>query len=368
MLKAPAEVRYAAELAALKKNDIGPRPPGWALSPRAVRTFVVGSAGEAFEAPGGEVVITRKLYGDDPLVERSIVTLMSQRGLLLVGEPGTAKSMLSEPLSAAISGDSTLTVQGSASTYDEQIKYGWNYARLLAEGPSPGALVPGPLYRGMLEGKVVRFEEVTRCQPEIQDGLIPVMSDKILFVPELEGEAGQVLAKPGFNIVATANLRDRGVHEMSSALKRRFNFETVNPIADREAELELVLRETRAALAEAETPAEVTADVIGLLVTTFQDLRTGETADGVVVDRPGSVMSTAEAVHISVAAAMEAAYFDEGRLLPRHLAKHLGGAVSQGVADDAKRLDAYFEAVVAKRAEKDEAWAAFFEGRGASKE
>ncbi|MCB1637174.1 MAG: AAA family ATPase, partial [Xanthomonadales bacterium] len=181
-----------------------------------------------------------------------------------------------------------------ASTYDEQIKYGWNYARLLAEGPSRAALVPGPLYRGMAEGKVVRFEEVTRCQPEIQDGLIAVMSDKILFVPELEGDGAQVLARPGFNVVATANLRDRGVHEMSSALKRRFNFETVHPIPDRAAELELVLRETRAALKDAAAPVEVERDVLGLLVTTFQDLRRGQTADGVVVDRPSSVMSTAE--------------------------------------------------------------------------
>lgn len=367
MLRAPAEVRFSEELAALRAQDIGPRPPGWKLSPRAVRTFVVGSDGEAFDHDGRAVTITRKLYGDDPLVERSIVTLMSQRGLLLVGEPGTAKSMLSELLAAAISGDSTLTIQGSASTYDEQIKYGWNYARLLAEGPSLAALVQGPLYRGMAEGKVVRFEEVTRCQPEIQDGLIPVMSDKILFVPELEGAHGQVLGRPGFNVVATANLRDRGVHEMSSALKRRFNFETVNPIGDRVAELDLVLRETRAALEAAQAPVEVDRDVLELLVTTFRDLRRGQTEDGVIVDRPSSVMSTAEAVHLSVAAAMEAAYFDDGRLRPRHLARHLSGAVSQGQSEDAKKLDAYFEAVVTPRADGDEAWRAFLEGRGEPK-
>lgn len=368
VLRAPAEARFEDELSALRENDPGPRPPGWRLSPRAVRMFVVGSEGERFEVDGREVEITRKLFGDDPLVERAIVTLMSQRGLLLVGEPGTAKSMLSELLAAAISGDSTLTIQGSASTYDEQIKYGWNYAKLLAEGPSMGALVKGPLYRGMSEGKIVRFEEVTRCQPEIQDGLIPVMSDKILFVPELEGDAGQVLAAPGFNVVATANLRDRGVHEMSSALKRRFNFETVLPIADREQELSLVLRETRAALADAQAPAEVDADVLSLLVTTFQDLRTGQTTDGVVVDRPASVMSTAEMVNVGVAAAMEAAYFGDGKLAPGHLAKHLRGAVSLGQADDDKKLDAYFEAVVGARAVEHAGWRAFLEGRGEAKE
>src|SRR5262249_33800287 len=169
---------------------------------------------------------------DDALVDRCIVTLMSNRGLLLVGEPGTAKSMLSELLAAAISGNSTLTIQGTAGTTEDQIKYSWNYALLLAEGPSVRALVPAPLYTGMQRGALVRFEEVTRVQPEIQDCLISVMSDKVLHVAELKGDDAIVFAAKGFNVVATANIRDRGVHEMSSALKRRFNFETVRPIAD----------------------------------------------------------------------------------------------------------------------------------------
>ena len=361
-LRPPAEARFAAELTALAAADAGPRPPGWRLSPRAVRRFVVGA-----DAPAQGVTITRKFYGDDALVDRAIVTLMSQRGLLLVGEPGTAKSMLSELLTAAISGDSTLTVQGSAGTHEDQIKYGWNYARLLSEGPSLDALVKGPLYRGLQEGRVVRFEEITRCAPEIQDTLIGIMSDKVLFVPELEGAGAQCFAQPGFNVVATANLRDRGVHEMSSALKRRFNFETVQPIADRGAELELVLRETRAQLGDREAPAEVSQDVLELLVTTFHDLRTGRTEDGVVVDRPSTVMSTAEAVSVGVSAALDAAYFGDGQLTAAHLARHLAGAVAQGQAEDAERLDAYFDQVVRRRAEQSPLWQAFLAGRGAAR-
>ncbi|MCA9554179.1 MAG: AAA family ATPase [Myxococcales bacterium] len=352
-LRPPAEARFAHELSALAAADPGPRPPGWRLSPRAVRTFVLGDGAE----------VSRKFYGDDALVDRAIVTLMSQRGLLLVGEPGTAKSMLSELLAAAVSGDSTLTVQGSAGTHEDQIKYGWNYARLLNEGPSLEALVKGPLYRGLEEGRVVRFEEITRCAPEVQDTLIGIMSDKVLFVPELDGEAAHCFGQPGFNIIATANLRDRGVHEMSSALKRRFNFETVHPIPDRAAELELVLRETRAQLGEARAPAEVGEDVLRLLVTTFQDLRRGETEDGVVVERPSTVMSTAEAVSVGVSAALDAAYFGQGRLEPAHLARHLAGAIAQGQAEDHERLDAYFEQVVRRRAEESPLWRSYWEGR-----
>ena len=211
------------ELEVLAKADNDPRPPGWKLSPRAVRNFICGS---------DKPKISRKFYGDDTLVERAAIGLASNRGLLLVGEPGTAKSMLSELLSAAISGTSTNVIQGSAGTTEDSIKYSWNYALLLAEGPSLRALVASPLYVGIRDGVLVRFEEITRCPPEIQDSLVSVLSEKVMMVPELNGADRVLHARPGFNVIATANIRDRGVNEMSSALKRRFNFETVHPIRD----------------------------------------------------------------------------------------------------------------------------------------
>jgi len=230
-LRPPCEVLFANELAALRASDTGKRPVGWTMSPQAVRTFIVGSDGKPIDKEA--TVVSRKFYGDDALIDRCIVTLLGNRGLLLVGEPGTAKSMLSELLAAAVSGVSTYTIQGTAGTTEDQIKYSWNYAMLLAEGPKPAALVPSPLYTAMKSGSIVRFEEITRCQPEIQDCLISIMSDKVLHVPELTGADTTLFAERGFNILATANIRDRGVHEMSSALKRRFNFETVNPICGR---------------------------------------------------------------------------------------------------------------------------------------
>ena len=200
-----------------------PRSPGWALSLPAVKRFILGGDG----APP-------KVVCPPALVERATVTLATSRALLLVGEPGTAKSLLSELLAAAISGDSTLTVQGGASLTEDQIKYGWNYALLVSEGPTRRALVPAPLHRGLAEGRIVRFEEITRCPLEVQDSLLSVLSDRVLTVPELPGSDGLVFAREGFNLIATANTRDRGVNEMSAALKRRFNFETVFPIRDAE--------------------------------------------------------------------------------------------------------------------------------------
>ncbi len=233
VVRRSAEQRYASELDRLKAADTDPRPEGWQLSPRAVRRFILGDAA---------LQVSRKFYGDDPLVDRAIVTLMGHQGLMLVGEPGTAKSLLSELLAAAISGDSALAIQGTAGTTEDHIKYSWNYALLLAEGPSRRALVPSPLFQAMEAGKLVRFEEITRCAPEMQDVLISLMSEKQLMIPELGGDA-RVHARRGFNIIASANLRDRGVHEMSSALKRRFNFETVKPIRDHGFEVELVMQQ-----------------------------------------------------------------------------------------------------------------------------
>src|SRR6516162_5401654 len=270
VLRPSAEMRYAGEIERLKAADMDPRPPGWRLSARAVRRFILGD-----EALG----VSRKFYGDEPLVDRAIVTLISAQGLMLVGEPGTAKSMLSELLAAAISGSSDLAVQGSAGTTDDHIRYSWNYALLLAEGPSERALVPSPVLSAMRTGRVVRVEELTRCPPEIQDALISILSEKTISIPEL-GEASElatVRARPGFNVIGTANLRDRGVHEMSSALKRRFNFETVHPIADPAFERELILAQLKERIPDGAAAARMEDGVLDLLVSTFQELRHGRT-------------------------------------------------------------------------------------------
>jgi MoxR-like ATPase len=349
ILRGSAELRYRDELERLQAADQDKRPEGWRLSPRAVRRFILGDAA---------LDVGRKFYGDDPLVDRAIVTLMGHQGLMLVGEPGTAKSLLSELLSAAISGDSALTIQGTAGTTEDHIKYSWNYALLLAEGPSRRAMVPSPLYQAMMAGKIARFEEITRCPPEIQDVMISLMSEKQIMVPEL-GEQARAHASRGFNVIATANLRDRGVHEMSSALKRRFNFETVRPIRDHGFEVELVMQQLRRDLDSAQAPVKIDRDIVALLVTTFQELRSGQTREGTAIKTPDTVMSTAEAVNVAYAASLEALYFGDGRLTPREIANQLQGVVLKDNADDLKRVQHYFDTVVRERARRDAHWKAF---------
>lgn len=354
-----AEDVHAQELAFLAAHDLGPRPPAWRLTPRAVVTFVIGSD-ETLSLPRGKrtdglparLAISPKFVGERSLVERCVVTLAGERGLLLVGEPGTAKSMLSELLSAAICGTSGLVVQGTAGTTEDQLRYGWNYALLLAHGPSREALVPSPVMTAMTGGALARVEEVTRCLPEVQDALVSILSDRRIAVPELSGAAGAAVhAAPGFALIATANLRDRGVSEMSAALKRRFNFELVAPIADLATETDLVRRQAAALLDRVEAPYAVDDAVLEVLVTAFRDLRSGATVEGWEVERPSTVMSTAEAVSVAAALGLAAAYFPSQRDVLSLLPGHLLGVVRKDDPNDAARLLGYWDGAVRRRAE-----------------
>ncbi|GAA2070648.1 AAA family ATPase [Actinomadura alba] len=336
----PAEVRFAEELDRLREADTGPRPPGWALSMEAARRFIVGD-----DALG----VRRKFVGDPSLIDRALVTLATSRGLMLVGEPGTAKSLLSELIAAAVSGDSTLTIQGGAATTEDQIKYSWNYALLVSEGPSTRSLVPAPLLRGMAEGRAVRFEEITRCPLEVQDSLLSPLSDRVLAVPELTGPDAMVFAREGFNVIATANTRDRGVNEMSAALKRRFNFETVFPIADFATELGLVEAEATTLLERSGVGVPPRRDVLEVLVTTFRELRTGMTGSGQAMDRLSTVMSTAEAVSVAHAVGIRGWFLRGEAGAPADIVECLAGTAAKDNPDDLARLRRYLEQQARRR-------------------
>jgi MoxR-like ATPase len=356
----PAENVYAEELRFLSAWDTGSRPPGWHLTPRAAVTFVGGSGDEHLQlGPDARadadlprsMRIGPKFVGQRALVERAVVTLAGERGLLLVGEPGTAKSMLSELLAAAVCGTSALTIQGTAGTSEEHLRYGWNYALLIARGPHPDALVPSPVLVAMRAGAIARVEEVTRCLPEVQDALISILSERRMSIPELPGDDGTVYAQAGFNVISTANLRDRGVSEMSAALKRRFNFELVEPIADFEMELRLVERLATASVERVGARLDVDAGVLEALVTAFRDLRAGRTAEGWTVDKPGTVMSTAEAVAVATSLGMQAAYFRSAQDVLPLLPGYLLGVVRKDDPHDQARLLGYWDGAVKRRAE-----------------
>jgi len=349
----PAERLYGDELRRLREMDgAKEKPPGWLLTPLSVARFVLGD-----EKHG----ISPKFVGKRNFVERCIVALATSRGLLLIGDPGTAKSYLSELFAAAISGSSGLTIQGSAGTTEDSIKYSWNYALLIAEGPNERSLVPAPVYQGMKEGKIVRFEEITRCPLEIQDVLLSILSDRVMTIPEFTGAEQSLYARQGFNIIATANTRDRGTNEMSAALKRRFNFETVHPIADLSEEMALVERESARLLKEAAIPVTLKPPMTELLVTTFHELRKGKTAEGQALESPSTAMSAAEAIATAFSAAIHAHYYGQGEVTAAHIAEYLGGSVLKDTPEDLQKLRHYFNHVVVKK--KGAHWKDYHEAR-----
>jgi MoxR-like ATPase len=356
VIRQPAEVRCAAELATLHAHDTWAKPPGWLLSPRMVETFILGSSAPLPGENGQPVAIAPKFVGDRRLVQVAIATLASDRALMLAGEPGTAKSWLSEHLAAAISGTSQLIVQGTAGTTEEQIKYSWNYALLIAEGPSRRALVESPILRGMQRGLVVRFEEVTRCAAEVQDALISILSEKEVAIPELEEV---VSARRGFAVIATANTRDRGVNEMSSALKRRFNYVTIPVVADIEQEAMIVERRSRELLGDLSAQVEVPQDVVRLLTSVFAELRRGETLDGTAkVKSPSTVLSTAELISVVANGALMGSFFGAGQATVSDCFAALVGTVAKENSTDLEVLKEYLETVVKPRGER--LWREFY--------
>jgi MoxR-like ATPase len=362
-LREPAEVRYADQIAALAQHDEGERPPAWKLTPRAVLQYVVGTKKPLKATIGGkkvDVPITRKFFGDDSVVERSIVTLASERALLLVGEPGTGKSWLSEHLAAAISGCSTLTVQGTAGTTEEHLKYSWNVARVIAEGPTPHNLIPSPTMLAMRAGGLLRFEEITRCVADVQDSLVSVLSDKAIAIPELP-DANMLWARPGFNVIATANTRDQGVNELSAALKRRFNYVYLPVVGDQKTEMEIVRERSRDLMERYQVPARIEEPVLALLATVFREIREGRTSDGVQVQKPSTTLSTAEAIGVALDSAISSRYFGSGEVSAADIARNLVGSVVKEDRNDLAVLKEYLGIVAKKRAASDPVWKAFHE-------
>ncbi|MGK9272774.1 AAA family ATPase [Williamsia muralis] len=349
ILRPHAEQLYAHELTALAGTDDRPRPPHWNLSPAAVVTYLLGGTLD------DGTTISPKYIGPRRLVEVAVATLATDRALLLLGVPGTAKTWMSEHLTAAISGRSTLLIQGTAGTPEEAIRYGWNYARLLAEGPSEQALVPSPIMTAMREGKIARIEELTRIPSDVQDALITVLSEKSLPIPELDTE---VQAAKGFSVIATANNRDRGVNDLSSALRRRFNTVVLPLPATADEEVAIVTQRVQALGQTLELPEIPSAsDEIRRVVTVFRELRSGLTADGRTrVKQPSGTLSTAEAISVITHGAVMSAHFGDGVLRPSDTAAGILGAVVKDPVADAVVWTEYLEAVVRERND----WADFY--------
>ena len=336
--------QFAEEIENLIAQDSGAVPKGWQMSPQSVVKYLMGAELK------NKFVVSPKYIGNQRLMEVAVATLTTDRALLLYGIPGTGKSWVSEHITAAITGSASLLVQGTAGTGEEAIRYGWNYAKLLAEGPTEGAIVETPIMRAMKTGKIARIEELTRISADVQDTLITVLSEKTMPIPELNME---IKAQRGFNVIATANNKDKGVNDLSSALKRRFNT-VILPVPNTEAEeINIVKTRVESQMKALELPAEVPGlKDIQRIVQIFRELRNGQTEDGKTkLKSPSSTMSTAEAISVLNSGLSLAAHFGNGTLSAQDIGSGLVGAIVKDPVQDSIVWKEYLETVVKQREE-----------------
>ena len=351
--KISTEQAYAEELHKLQQQDNAPVPPGWAMSAVAVERFICGDNAQG---------VARKFVAEQGVVTRIILSLCTQRGILLTGAPGTAKSWLSELLAAAISHDSTQVIQGGAISSLSQLLYSWNPQLIQQQGPSLEALVSTPLYRAMRDGKILRFEEITRCPQPLQDAVLSILSERIMVIPELPSAQSTHFATAGFNIVATANSVDEGIQRMSSALKRRLSFEHIKPIRHLDDEAQVILQECNKLMAANQIKVEPAPELIQVLATIFHELRNGQTLDGRSTDRlAGATMSTAEAVSVAHAIYTHAYYYQQRRPDATLLLHVLLGSALKDNPEDRRRLKHYVETECGDR--KGEFWQTIYQQR-----
>lgn len=358
LLRPPAEIKYSEELAYLESIDTATKPFQWRLSPNMVRIFVLGSR----VGDGLERKIPQKWYGHTALVEKAIVTLASDRGLLLIGDPGTGKSWLAELLSAAVCGKSTHVVQGTAGTTEDHIKYSWNVADVIAKGQSRDSLIASPIMTAMQLGQLGRFEELTRCTSDVQDALISILSEKYISIPEL-AENNVAFAQPGFNLIATANSRDRGVNDLSSALKRRFNFVQIPIVTNKKSEKAIVELRVKDLLERNNFDVELPPALLDVLLQTFADLRVAQAQASSDDERLESALSTAEQIGVVEDAVLHGQFFGDAELRPEYIARTLVGTLVRRMPEDLSVMNKFWHAVVVPKAKSEGGeWVGFSQG------
>jgi hypothetical protein len=196
----------------------------------------------------------------------------------------------------------------------------------------------------------------------VQDALISILSEKYISIPELDDD-NIVFAQPGFSIIATANSRDRGVNDLSSALKRRFNFVRIPVVTNKRSETEIVRFRTEELLRRHRIELDVPPTLLDILLQSFADLRAAAAAAGSDDEKLESALSTAEQIGVLEDAILHSNFFGDRTLRAQTLAGSLVGSLARRTPEDLAILNKYWHGVVEPRSKSEGgSWPDFLEG------
>ena len=179
--------------------------------------------------------VARVVFGQEEVVERALVTILSGGHGLLVGVPGLAKTKLVETLGTVL-GLSSNRVQFTPDLMPGDI-LGTEVLEQAEDGKRSFRFVAGPVFTQLLMA-----DEINRASPRTQSALLQSMQEYHVTV------AGQRhdLPRP-FHVLATQNpLEQEGTYPLPEAQLDRFLVQIDVPYPDRETERDILLATTGA--------------------------------------------------------------------------------------------------------------------------
>ncbi len=206
---------------------------------------------EALAARIGAVraAVSRVIFGQQEVVDQTLITLLSGGHVLLVGVPGLGKSRLVETLGVVL-GLATKRVQFTPDLMPADILG----SEVLdeTEGRRSFRFVPGPVFCQLLMA-----DEINRASPRTQSALLQAMQERRVAIGGVE----HVLPAP-FHVLATQNpIEQEGTYPLPEAQLDRFLLEIVVSYPDLAAERTMLLATTGAAEAQPE-PAMTPGDLL----------------------------------------------------------------------------------------------------------
>ncbi|HZP21008.1 MAG TPA: MoxR family ATPase [Bauldia sp.] len=185
--------------------------------------------------------IARVIYGQEIVVERTLITILAGGHGLLIGVPGLAKTKLVETLGTVL-GLSTRRIQFTPDLMPSDI-LGSEVMDVGADGSRSFRFIRGPVFAQLLMA-----DEVNRASPRTQSALLQAMQEHHVTVAGTRHD----LPAP-FHVLATQNpLEQEGTYPLPEAQLDRFLLQIDVRYPDREAERRMLFETTGATEATAE--------------------------------------------------------------------------------------------------------------------